>query len=48
MSKRNGGKREHFEHNTINRGCITHPYEHRKLNCPPKTANSESHRTNRI
>ena len=41
-----GGERKHFEHNTTNNGCITHHYEHSKLNCQPKTANSESHRTN--
>ena len=41
-----GGKREYFEHNTTNLGCITHHYENSKLNYKPKTANSESHRTN--
>ena len=41
-----GGKGKHFEHNTTNHGCITHHYAHSKLNFQPKTANSESHKTN--
>ena len=40
------GAREYFEQNTINHGCITHHYEHSKLNYEPNTANFESHRTN--
>ena len=41
-----GGKRKYFEHNTTNHGCITYQYDHSNLNYKPKTANSESHRTN--
>ena len=41
-----GVRQKYFEHNTTNRGCITHHYEQSNSNYKPMTANSASYRTN--
>ena len=39
-------KKEYFEHDATNHGCIRHHYEHSKLNYKSKAASTDDHRPN--